>query len=164
MTAAIGHLTNFDRLLAQLPEDQLRRTSDALGIQLTVQFAPNPDPKGRRQRVPVSGTMVFGATNLGRSAATANDLPPAGAEGSSPNDIWLGCGGPYCTQLSSPPPVLVNTLRVKAIHFAWSDVSQAIARLQGPMPPGQHPAVASARHAPRQPAHPSKPPRECHAV
>jgi hypothetical protein len=124
------YLTNFDRLLAQLPKDQLRRTFDALGILLTVQFAPNPDPKGRCQRVPVGGTMLIGATNPGRNAATVNDLPPVDAEGSSSNDIWLGCGGPYCTQLSSIPSIVRHLLRKMPAAFQWVDVQQAADRFK----------------------------------
>lgn len=50
---SFNYLEGFDRLLKQLPEDQLRRTFNALGVRLEIRFAPNPDTKSRRQRVPV---------------------------------------------------------------------------------------------------------------
>jgi len=45
-----------ERLLKQLPDDQLRKSFDALGVRLEDRFAPNPDPKSRRQRVPVGAS------------------------------------------------------------------------------------------------------------
>jgi hypothetical protein len=111
-----GYLENFDRLLQQLPADQLWRTFDALGVRIDVRFAPNPDTKSRRQRVPVGGTMIFGAAGIRKGSG--NETPPAGAEGDASNDEnWLGCGGSYLTQISLIPASLFIVL--SGISFSW---------------------------------------------
>jgi hypothetical protein len=93
-TSALAYLERFDRFLDRLLPDQLRRTFDALGVRSDIQFEPNKEPGSRRQRVPVGGTMSFGAKMIGRYSGAGNDAPPAGAEGASPSDeTWLGCGG-----------------------------------------------------------------------
>ena len=70
ITQSLAYLEIFDRLLQQLPADQLRRTFDALGVRIDVHFAPNPDRKPRRQRVPVGGTMIFGAAGIRKGLET----------------------------------------------------------------------------------------------
>ena len=114
---SLKYLEGFDRLLKQLPEDQLRRTFNALGVRLEIRFAPNPDPRSRRQRVPVGGTLTFGAAGIG-----GNDSPPAGAEGGTSNGDWLGCGGSYCTQCSSVPALVMMLLRTRLSTFLWQEV------------------------------------------
>jgi len=51
---------NLLGLLPQHSENELRRTFNALYRPLTVPLSLNSDPLGRRQRMPVCGTMTFG--------------------------------------------------------------------------------------------------------
>ena len=90
ITDSLAYLERFDRHLDNLPPDQLRRTFTALGVRLDVRFTLNLDPRSRRQRVPVGGTLIFGA-----SGVAGNDAPPARAEGVSyiPVEESFGCGG-----------------------------------------------------------------------
>ncbi len=88
VTESLAYLERFDRHLGNLPPDQLRRTFDALGVRLDVKFAPNTTANTARQRLPIGGTLTFGAPGISR-----NDSPPALAEGGSSNETWVGCGG-----------------------------------------------------------------------
>jgi hypothetical protein len=121
ITQSLAYLENFDRLLQQLPADQLRRTFSALGVRIDIQFAPNTVKKSRRQRVPIGGTLTFGAKGVGLGAG-GNDSPPAVAGGDASSDAtWLGCGGSYVTQILSRPTA-ANTILAR-VAITWSQIT-----------------------------------------
>ncbi len=82
---ALTYLERFDRLLRHLPDDQLRRVFDALGVRIRIHFAPNTDLKRPRlRRMTVGGAMTF-----------INDKTPAVAE-VMPIDPKIECNDDGC--------------------------------------------------------------------